>query len=196
MEGGLLATFKGLTIRPGDTLRSYLAGARAPFMSPGRYLLVSILISFGVRQGLMWLGLLEGLQVSLSNTEEGDEIEAGRAFAEVIPQLMQSQWAAIATTLVGVGLLALIFRRLFREEMGEWAAALAASASFYGHVSILSSMVFIPHVSIVFLWTGQPAGRFVGSVFPALEMVTYVGGAAHRLVPSWKSAVKAGLSVL
>ncbi|MFB6272217.1 MAG: DUF3667 domain-containing protein [Salinibacter sp.] len=44
-ERGLWRTFRDLTLRPGTAVRSYLAGARQPFTSPGRYLLVGAIVA-------------------------------------------------------------------------------------------------------------------------------------------------------
>lgn len=50
--GGLPATLVGFTVRPGEVLQEYLSGVRRQYMSPGRYLVVAVVLFLGVMQGL------------------------------------------------------------------------------------------------------------------------------------------------
>jgi hypothetical protein len=194
VEGGLWATFKGLTLRPGDTLRAYLGGARAQFISPGRYLLVSILLTVGVSKGLMWIGALEDIDDFYAESTGGMDVPTTtQVFMDTVAQASQSQWWNTAIVLASVGLLALIFRRIFREEMDDWAVALAASAFLNGHAMILWNAVVLLHAAVVFAWTGQPLSLTSVSVYPVLIVAFYVGAATYRFVPGWRNAVKGGL---
>lgn len=196
VEGGLWATFKGLTLRPGDTLRAYLGGAQAQFISPGRYLLISILVSLGVYQGLLWLGALEDLQDFYDGPTDETEVGATlQVFMDTIAQVSQSQWWNTAVTLASVGLLALIFRRVFREELEDWASALAISAFLNGHATILFNGALLMYAAAVFAWAGQPASLTFGSI-QFLAVALYMGVAAYHFVPDWRNAVKGGLGTL
>ncbi len=55
-ERGLWRTFRDLTLRPGTAARGYLAGARQPFTSPGRYLLVGAIVTTVTSAALQRLG--------------------------------------------------------------------------------------------------------------------------------------------
>jgi hypothetical protein len=197
VEGGLWATVKGLTLRPGDTLRAYLEGVRAQFVSPGRYLLASILFALGVFKGLMWIGALEDVEAFYAEAGDGSDTGATyQAFMDTIAQASQSQWWNMATTLLTVGFLALILRRMFREKLDDWAAALATSAFLNGHAMILWNGVVVLHAAVVFTWTGQPLGFASTGTYPFLIVALYVGAAAYQFVPDWRNAVKGGLGAL
>jgi hypothetical protein len=56
VEHGFWPTFVGLTLRPGEVLQQYLSGVRAGLISPGRYILVAVVVSAGTRQFSRWIG--------------------------------------------------------------------------------------------------------------------------------------------
>lgn len=192
VEGGLWTTFKGLTLRPGDTLRAYLGGAQAQFISPGRYLLISILVSLGVVRGLIWLGGLKRLPNTYAGSDKTGGIDAVRALMELTGQATRSQWWTTGITLVSVVLLALILRRMFREEMREWAVALAASAFLSGHAVLLSSVAVLLHALGVSVATGQPTDFLIASVYSFSIAALYVGAAVYDFSLDWTNAVKGG----
>ncbi len=197
VEGGLLATVKGLTVRPGDTLRAYLGGARAQFISPGRYLLAAILFAVGIFNGLTWIGALEAPGDYFEEPTGGTDAGAtAQAFMDTISQASQSQWWNVVTMLVAVALLALILRRIFREELDDWATALATSAFLNGHATILWNAVLLLHATVVFVWTGQPLSLTSVSTYQLLIIVLYVGAAAYQFAPGWRNALKGGLGAL
>ena len=205
VEGGLLHTFKALTLRPGDTLRAYLGGARARFIRPGRYLLVSILLAVGIFKGLIWVGALESVEDSYDTATLTSRIDTAagsdagttfQAFMDTITQVSQSQWWNTTITLATVGLLALIFRRLFQDELEDWPAALATSAFLSGHAMVLWNLTLLLHATVFCAWTGQSLGLTSTSVYPVLITALYVGTAAYQFAPDWTNAVKGGLSAL
>ncbi|WP_148278307.1 DUF3667 domain-containing protein [Salinibacter ruber] len=56
VENGFWPTLIRLTFHPGKTLRRYLDGARGSLVSPGRYLLASVIISFSASWILLRTG--------------------------------------------------------------------------------------------------------------------------------------------
>lgn len=198
LEGGFWPTFVGLTFRPGQVLRDYLSGVRAGLISPGRYLLAAVVISFGVRQGLIQLGLLQGVKASLTAAIPGDASGENRqtmeAFFEVVGQVTQSQWGALATTLGFAGLLSLFFWRIFEGKVHCWSEALAVSAFTVGHWTALGAGLLVMVVLLEYLATGTPANTSTYIVPSYLLAFAYSGAAAYGLGSGWKSAVQGALS--
>lgn len=71
IEQGFLETVWALTTVPGGALRAYLNGDRAQLMSPGRYLLATLVIQYVVIQGLMWTGALVPIRQSSVAEQNG-----------------------------------------------------------------------------------------------------------------------------
>jgi hypothetical protein len=142
----------------------------------------------------MWIGALEDIDDFYAESTGGMDVPTTtQVFMDTVAQASQSQWWNTAIVLASVGLLALIFRRIFREEMDDWAVALAASAFLNGHAMILWNAVVLLHAAVVFAWTGQPLSLTSVSVYPVLIVAFYVGAATYRFVPGWRNAVKGGL---
>jgi hypothetical protein len=89
---GLWATLKALTLRPGPALRRYLGTGPRLLMTPGRYLLAAIVVSFGSIRALTGLGVERRLPARGSITTapsrgprrpEGPEVTPGMEGASV-----------------------------------------------------------------------------------------------------------------
>lgn len=197
LEGGFWATLVGLTLRPAAVLRRYLRGARAGLVSPGRYLLAALVISYGTLWVLVWAGFLQtpGSYLDSAALSEADQ-QAVRVFAEAIPRVYQSQWFHIGITLVTAGLFALILRRLFDEELRSGAEALASSAFLVGHATMLGTGVLLVSVPPLSLALGRPVAITTQSGIALLVAVLYVGTAVYGFRPGWKDATKAVFGVI
>lgn len=198
LESGLWPTLVDLSLNPGGFLRRYLNGARTGMVSPGRYLLASVLILVAVRQGLVRLGTLESIRASVSSLssvpdEEDKAYEVVEVFLDAVGQAAQSQWFDIAATLLLAGTLSFIFWRLFQQKMRGWPEAFAASVFVVGHYKILLAGITLLWVPAAFLLTGDPVSLTAYSLpsYPALAI--YVGAVAYSLRPEWKSALKGAL---
>jgi hypothetical protein len=196
IEGGFRAVVVGLTVRPAATLRGYLRGARAELMSPGRYLLASVVILFAVKRGLVWIGLLQPASAAVRQAASPTEENPGQKVAEALIQAAQSQWFSIAAALVGTGILALILFRLFSEELTSAAEALAASAFLSAHASVLTAgllLLVTPPISVL---TGRPVSQLVLGGIALLVPVLYISAVAYRLDRRWQVPVKACLGAI
>lgn len=197
VEGGFRATLIGLTLRPAEVLKRYLRGARAGLMSPGRYLLASVVISYGVQWVLVWTGTLQtpGAYLDSLAISEADE-QVAKAYGEAIPQIYQSQWFGVGITLVTAGLLALVLWRLLSDEMDSGAEALASSAFLVGHATVLGAVVLLLLVPLLFLSTGEPVAITTQSAVALLVTIIYVGMAIYGFRSAWKEMAKAVLGVI
>lgn len=194
IEGGFRATFAVLTTRPVEALRQYLGGARTRLMSPGRYLLASVVINFVTYKGLIWLGVLDRPRPSLESAANKRETsQVLEIFAEAAPRIFQSQWFIVAITLFSTGLLALILWRLLSDELTSGAEALAVSAFLSGHVLLMSTGFHLPLAPVIHLSTGGPAGNVELASIGLLVAVAYVGAVVYGFTSSWKQGMKAGL---
>lgn len=197
IEGGFWATLVGLTLRPAEVLKRYLRGIRVGLMSPGRYLLASVVISYGMQWVLVWTGILQtpGAYLDSASISEADEPVA-KAYAEAIPQIYQSQWFGIGITLVTAGLFTLILRRLLSDEIASWAEALASSAFMVGHATVLGAGIMLLLVPLLFLSTGEPVAITTQSAVALLVTIIYVGTAIYGFRSAWREVAKAVLGVI
>lgn len=85
LDGGFWPTLKGLTLRPGLTLRRYLQGARRSYMHPGRYLLTAIIVATLATQGLGKMGLTTGDDSADPASEGAASSDSVSATAESVP---------------------------------------------------------------------------------------------------------------
>lgn len=183
--GGFSATLVGFTIRPGEVLREYLSGARRQYMSPGRYLVVAVILFLGITQGLIWLGLLKPLTDSVMIAEQSS------GFMKEVSHLTRSQWFVLVSVFINAGILGLLFRRIFGERLNRGAKALAVGVFLIAHASMLSAGVRLLLVPSVSLWKGAAVDPSVPFSIGTLISVLYPGVAAYRAFgTSWKSAVK------
>lgn len=198
LEGGFWPTFVGLTVRPGEILRDYLSGVRTGLASPGRYLLAAVVTFFGVSQGLTWLGLLQSGEASLAATIPegvgGRSRQTMTAYYEFVGQAAQSQWGAVAGTLVSAGFLSLLFWRLFGDRVHRWSEALAITMFTVGHWTILGAGLLPLVVFLEYLTSGLPAGMSAYIISSYLLAFAYPGAVAWGLGSGWRSAVWGALS--
>lgn len=197
IEGGFQATVIGLTLRPAEVLKQYLRGARVGLMSPGRYLLASVVISYVAQWVLVGTGTLQtpGAYLDSAAISETDE-QVAKAYAEAIPQIYQSQWFGVGITLVTAGLFALVLRRLLSDEIPSGAEALASSAFLVGHATVLGAGGLFLLVPLLSLSTGEPVAITTQSAVALLVMIIYVGAAIYGFHSAWKDVVKATLGVI
>lgn len=196
VENGFWPTLVRLTLHPGKTLRRYLDGARGSLVSPGRYLLASVIISFSASWILLRTGALQVPTPPSSSDSSEVPARALGIFAEIAQQSLQSQWIQIGLTLVAVGLFASVLRRLLGEELTTWGRALAGSAFLIGHATVLGTAVLLASVPLLFLLKGEPVAVVTQSAVSLLVTTVYVGTALHSFRPAWKNTAKATLGIL
>lgn len=151
-ERGFWHTVKGLTLRPGTTVRRYLRGERQSFMSPGRYLLVSAVIAGAVIQILQWIapstsqqGVIEAFAIGFTDgladsSGEAEEIlPSDSAIDEAVRHAQQLGPARVLTLVALAGLAGLLYQVLFRRNVGSLGESFALAAYAVGHGVILMS---------------------------------------------------------
>ncbi|WP_158705128.1 DUF3667 domain-containing protein [Salinibacter altiplanensis] len=184
VEGGFSATLAGLTVRPAAVLRRYLRGARAGVMSPGRYLLASVVVTFVSVRGLIWVGALEdpgAYDEPAVGADAGTEVDlqAFNAFFDATTQILQTQWFVVGITLVSTGLLALVLRHVLDRALSSVAEALAVSAFLSGHVGLLSIGALLPLSLATRAATGHPAGYLAQAGIGLVIATLYVGSVIY-----------------
>ncbi len=199
IENGFWPTLVGLTLRPGNTLRRYLEGARAGLASPGRYLLASVIIGIGANRLLTWTGTGKdpfNVGASSGTTGEGDPADGGDLLAEALftalgqwEQFLGAQIWTLAALLTAVLLAALLFR-LFGERLSQAGEALALGAFLSGHLELLDQGARLLYSPAAFFWTGQPL-KTPSFFLTVVIQVGFVGFAAHRCFgPGWRPGLK------
>jgi uncharacterized membrane protein len=150
-ERGFWHTFKGLMLRPGTTVRRYLEGEHRPFMSPGRYLLVSAVIGGVLTQILQWIvpstprqalmvGIATGFATGfIGGTQEQEALPSESAVAEAAHRAEHLGSLRILTLVALAGLAGLLYRSLFRRHVGSLGESYALAAYAVGHAVILMS---------------------------------------------------------
>lgn len=190
IEQGFLETVWALTTIPGQTLRAYLSGNRTQLMSPGRYLLATLVIQYVVIQGLMWTGALVSIRRSSVAEQNGVlSTDVSPVLIEIVVTLLQfasSQKGQIVTYLVVVGLFAVTLRRLFQSHIDRSSDALALSSFLVGHAALLEAMAHLVWVVPTRLLIGSPinpTSEAAISVFSGVAVTVflgYVGWAFHQ----------------
>lgn len=173
IENGLWPTLRGLTLRPGVVLNSYLRGARQHLMHPGRYLLASVVTSYTVYWGLKWGKLLNPL-----GAPPGEDMAAGTEQARMaFRRIFQYQEVQIVSTLVIAVLLAAVFGRLFSRQLDRGAKAMAFGSFLAGHTTFLAAGATLAVVVGQYLATGSPveSSRYLYAVIA----LSYVWGATY-----------------
>ncbi|MCS3610062.1 DUF3667 domain-containing protein [Salinibacter ruber] len=199
IENGFWPTLVGLTLRPGNTLRRYLEGARAGLASPGRYLLASVIIGIGINRFLAWTGMGKDpfdVGASSGTTGEGGPADGGDLLVEALftaigqwEQFFGAQIRTLSALLMAVLLGALLFR-LFGERLSRAGEALTLGAFLSGHLELLNQGAKLLCSPAVFLWTGQPL-KTPSFLLTVVIQVGFVGFTAHRCFgPGWRPGLK------
>ncbi|MCS4147657.1 DUF3667 domain-containing protein [Salinibacter ruber] len=199
IENGFWPTLVGLTLRPGNTLRRYLEGARAGLASPGRYLLASVIIGIGINRFLAWTGMGKDpfdVGASSGTTGEGGPADGGDLLVEALftaigqwEQFFGAQIRTLSALLMAVLLGALLFR-LFGERLSRAGEALTLGAFLSGHLELLNQGAKLLCSPAVFLWTGQPL-KTPSFLLTVAIQVGFVGFTAHRCFgPGWRPGLK------
>jgi hypothetical protein len=135
IERGFLKTARVLTFRPQQSLRAYLDGDRTSLMSPGRYLLASIVVNFGVYWGLGKAGVLRTYK-KVSSPTPAKSVDDLQSSFQV---LFNYQEVQVLTGLLVACLLALVTGRLFGQQVLGGAKAAALGSFLAGHASLLEA---------------------------------------------------------
>jgi hypothetical protein len=194
IENGFWPTLVGLTLRPGNTLRRYLEGARAGLASPGRYLLASVIIGIGINRFLAWTGVGEDPFDGPTPPATDDEttgllVESIFAALGQWKQFFGAQIWTLSALLMAVLLGALLFR-LFGERLSRAGEALTLGAVLSGHLELLNQGAKLLCSPVVFFWTGQPL-KTPSFLLTVVIQVGFVGFAAHRCFgPGWRPGLK------
>ena len=127
LERGLPATLRGLSIRPGRTVREYLSGRTRPYTNPVKYLLVFVALS---GFATLFLGVMERQAEVL-----------GAVAGERPPQLdryldLMTRYFNVALV-AGVPFMAVFTRLLFRRAGFNIAEHLIFNTYAYGHQTAL-----------------------------------------------------------
>lgn len=205
-DRGLLLTVREMTLRPGATIRRYLAGQRGRLTNPFAYLFIGAALSF-----LVWSLLAHGLDQKLGQ-EAADAVRAfgpitddqARRAAELqlklMPYLAHLQ---LAMCLPLVLLLRLFFRRVGYNLAEICVFALFASGQVYmvdvvltaGLVALRASMKVHTNATLLLyavVFSHAAAGFFGGGRFRttakmlvALVLAMGIFGVAQSLLIRW-----------
>lgn len=197
-EAGFWPTFVGLTLHPGRTLHRYLSGVREGLMNPGRYLLAALAIHYAVGRGLVWIGvrvpISESSLIESSGATSADAPLVVRQAVTGMIGILESQEGVVVINLLVAGLLSLLFWRLFRDELGGEADALALVSFIVGQVTLVEVVVRLVHMPLTRLISGRPADDisviYFGVVYGYVAWVTY-----SCFQPGLKSAIKGLLAL-
>lgn len=207
-EHGFWQTFNGLTLRPGTTLRRYLRGKRRPFMSPGRYLLVSAVIGGTLAQVLEWLaplapqqgivgrfaaGFATGFARGLTTDAEVDALPLDSAVAEAAQYTEQLGSLRILALVALAGLAGLLYQSLFRRDVRSLGESSVLAAYAVGHVVILISVVrFVLGIINQYWKTGVD-----GMIVLVASLVLYPGAVTYGCFgANWWNGIKGTLGTL
>ncbi|WP_263809776.1 DUF3667 domain-containing protein [Salinibacter pepae] len=150
-ERGLWRAFRDLTLHPGTAVRAYLAGARQPFMNPGRYLLVGAIVTTVASAALQGIGAPDhnigrfavhvAQGVTKGAAEDSGEAAAasleGTAWSAAVQDLEQlGAYPALALVLIA-GLVGLLYWALFRRDTNVPAESFAVGTYATAHAVIL-----------------------------------------------------------
>jgi hypothetical protein len=127
LERGLLATLRGLTIRPGRTVREYLSGRTRPYTNPVKYLLLFVALS---GFATLVLGVMER-QAEVFGALEGDRPPQLDRYLDLMTRYFNVALVA------GVPFMAVFTRLLFRRAGFNIAEHLIFNTYAYGHQTAL-----------------------------------------------------------
>lgn len=117
--------------------------------------------------------------------------EEGGGLPKVSGQLALSEWVTLAISLLSAGILAIILRRLFREELRKGAEALAVGIFLLSHAILLAVGCWLLYVPFAYLWLGQPAHPMTYSVIASMTTILYPGAVAHcTFGAGWRTAIQ------
>lgn len=196
---GLWATLRVLTLRPGPALRRYLGAGPRLLMTPGRYLLAAIVVSFGSIRALTWLGVRAPPGEDLSATGDLDETQSGTGaeqmadltthLVEVLRGMFASQTYHVASSIVLTGFLALLLWRLFRGSLRRGAQAVALAGFVVGHAVFLEAAVRLVSLPAVYVVSGT-ATRLSPTVPIGIGVVCAAVAAWATVGSGWTDALK------
>lgn len=203
IEQGFLETVWALTVVPGQALQAYLNGDRNRLMSPGRYLLATLVIQYVAIRGLIWTDALVSVRASAIAEPSGllsdDAPSTLTQTVAALLQFVESQEGQIVTYLAVVGLFSLLLRLLFREQLRRRPDAVVLSSFLVGHAVLLETTVHLASVPPARLLSGTPVnpvsrtifGVFFGAAFAVF--LGYVGWAAYQYFGPGPWSVTKGL---
>ena len=191
VEHGFWPTFVGLTLRPGEVLQQYLSGVRAGLISPGRYILVAVVVSAGTRQFSRWIGASPPPVVDPYMTADGKRDASEVSLAYFISIAVEQ--AEFIFFLMVVVPLAFSLWTLFRDRFNQGAETLAAGSFLVAHTKLLGEGIDLAFTGVEHLLAGPSLDLPYQAVI--VFMTAYVGFACWGgFGPSWKSAVKGALA--
>jgi hypothetical protein len=203
IEQGFLETVWALTVAPGPALQAYLSGDRNRLMSPGRYLLATLVVQYVVIRGLIWTGALVAVRPSAIVEPSGLLSDAAPSTltqtVATLLQFVESQEGQIVTYLAVVGLFTLLLRLLFHEQLRRRPDALVLSSFLVGHAVLLETTVHLAWVPPTRLLSGtpvSPVSRTLFSVFFGVAFAVflgYVGWATYQYFGPGPRSVAKGL---
>lgn len=192
IERGIWSTLVGLSLHPGTVLQEYLQGAQRQLINPGRYLLITTLFSYSITQLLVWIGAMESPTATVSSL---DDTGIQGALATILQSLAAYKEIVIhAGYLTTAGFLALLLRRLFRDDLRRGGEAFALASFLTGHVILLTTLVEdLGYKLPLFLVTQAPVEGSL--LIDVAVMAAYVGVCGYQCFgPGWKNAAKGALA--
>lgn len=197
LDNGFLPTFVALALRPGEILQEYLRGIRKGITSPGRYLLAAIVLEVGVDRVMAWSGAKPNVFGAESDGGSGPEkgIDVALSHArEPIWPILEGPQARIIAYLLLTGLLALLFHRLFEDQLRETSEAFAVATFVVAQVALFTTVISLVYDLPVSLYTGNPTSS---SILSVAVIFGYGGYASYwSFGHNWKAALKGAFAML
>lgn len=200
VERGVWPTFVSLTLAPGQTVDRYLEGERKQFASPGRYLLLVVVVLTLVAGPPLrlvhpfWESLVEGTEYYVSMVVgKGEKMLA--LYRNVL-DTVGSQVFVAATTAAGALLFAHLLRRLFGRKIDQFPEALATSAFLIGHVSVLErgSVLFGGMIGATAFPLSSELRGLIGALLSSTVVLGYIGWWGQEFGSDWRSAAAGALA--
>lgn len=193
IERGFLDTLWALTLCPGPSLREYLdIGRESRLMSPGRYLLATIVINSVTYWGLGQIGFFQPRGQSAGDPAPG---KPTGSLEPAFGALFNQQEVIILSMAVLACLLAAALGRLFNQQIREGPAAVALGSYLIGHTLVLSAGAGPPIAVGWYLAAGLPPPEIPSWLYAAVA-VPYTWIATRSTFDSERRAgLKAAVSI-
>jgi hypothetical protein len=174
-DRGLLLTVREMTLRPGATIRRYIAGQRGRFTNPFAYLFIGAalsLLAWTAGGDALTAGMAESMAKSVrsyGSMTDAQAARAGAALMKVVPYMAQIQ---LAMCIPLVLLLRLFFRRsgFTLAEISVFALFASGQVFFLDVVVTLALLAlrasFTTHTNLTLLLYAVVFGHAAAGFFP------------------------------
>lgn len=179
-DGRLWTTLRGLTLRPGQVCAEYVDGRRQSYVPPLRYCLLALLLNLLIGQFIS-----VEIDADLPASMSAEQQQAFHALFLEFRQLAvaHADWVA----LIGVPLIALLYRLLMWGRQRNLAECMAFALYLCGHISVLMAL-FSP-----IKWLGPGAAALLRVL--VLSLMYCIAARVFFAVGWWRALISSLLVV-